>query len=279
MIGPSTTDDIIVPTTGVSGGVTQVAVGDVHACALQNGAVKCWGANQYGQLGNTVGLDVTFGKNPTPTLVSGLTSGVTKIEAGQYHTCALQNGAVKCFGNNVFGQLGTDTNLSTQLANPTATTVPGFASGVTDMVTGHNFTCAVRSGTLYCWGNAQDDQLGYVFAGSRNYVPTAVTNSTGPYTQLSAGGGNVCFVQSGAAKCWGDNYSGQLAAGSTTLSSVTPLSALPATVTSIEVGQLHICAERNGALYCWGNNYNGQLGTSTNYGVYQANPTPTIVAY
>ena len=278
LVGPSTTVDTITPTTIVSGGVTQVAVGDVHACAIQNGALKCWGANQHGQVGNTVGNDVTFGKNPTPTTVSGLSSGVTKVVAGQLHTCAIQNGALKCFGNNVFGQLGMTSNVNTQLANPSAATVPGFSSGVTDVVAGESFTCAVKNNVLYCWGYAQDDQLGYAYSGRDNYMPTAVTNSTGPYTQLTAGGGNVCFLDNGVAKCWGDNYYGQLAVASPG-QSLAPQVVLGATVTSISVGLEHICAARGDTVYCWGNNDEGQNGSLVNYGLNQANPTPAIVTY
>ncbi len=278
MIGPGVSTDTITPTTIISSGVTQVAVGEVHVCAIQNGALKCWGANGEGQLGNTVGNNTTFGDNPTPTTVSGMSSGVTKVVAGQQHTCGIQNGALKCFGSNYFGQLGITSNVHSAVANPSATTVPGFSSGVTDVVAGHLFTCAVKTNVLYCWGNAQDDQLGYSHLPPDNYLPTAVTNSTGPYPQLTAGGGNVCYVQNGVAKCWGDNYSGQLAATSPT-QSVAEIAVLGATVTSIEIGEHHVCAARGSTVYCWGNNYKGQLGTTTNYGLYQANPVPTIVTY
>ncbi len=279
MIGPSTTSDTITPTTILAGGVTQVAVGDVHVCAIQNGALKCWGANQYGQLGNTVENDMTFGSNPTPTTVSGMSSGVTKVVAGQYHTCAIQNGALKCFGNNVFGQLGTTSNVNAQLANPAATTVPGFSSGVTDVVAGASFTCAIKAGVLSCWGYAQDDQLGYVYAGRDNYMPTVVSNSVGPYPKLDAGGDNVCFVQNNVGKCWGSNSWGELTLPANINHTPNLTTVRTANVTAISAGRSHVCAEQNGVVYCWGANDKGQLGTAVGYGTTNSYPTPIAVTY
>ncbi|MEM5829117.1 MAG: DUF2341 domain-containing protein, partial [Candidatus Aenigmatarchaeota archaeon] len=82
-----------------------IAAGDSHTCALlSNGSAKCWGRNNYGQLG-----DGSTTTRYTPVLVSGLTNAVA-IAVGLYHTCALlSNGSAKCWGYNYYGQLGDNT--------------------------------------------------------------------------------------------------------------------------------------------------------------------------
>ena len=94
----STTDrSTPVPVSGLGSGVIALAAGDAHTCALTAaGAVRCWGHNGIGQLGDGSTTD-----RSTPVPVSGLGSGVVALAAGASHTCALTAaGAVQCWGYN-----------------------------------------------------------------------------------------------------------------------------------------------------------------------------------
>ncbi len=86
-------------------------VGGEHSCLnFTTGRVACWGLNGSGQLGiNSSGG--TRGAPVPVTTGTGLTS-VSAVSAGGFHTCALRaDGAVFCWGTNVFGQAGNSTGL------------------------------------------------------------------------------------------------------------------------------------------------------------------------
>lgn len=95
-----------VDVNGLTSNVKQISVGTTHACALTNaGAVKCWGNNSNGKLGNGLTLS-----SSAPVDVVGLGSDVVSIAAGASHTCALMgSGDYRCWGLNTSGQLGDGT--------------------------------------------------------------------------------------------------------------------------------------------------------------------------
>jgi alpha-tubulin suppressor-like RCC1 family protein len=84
-------------------GARDVVGGQSHSCALlESGQVKCWGSNEFGQIGSgaTSTDDIT-----DPTDVKDL-ADVDQISAGDNHTCASTRGQVWCWGSNASGQLG-----------------------------------------------------------------------------------------------------------------------------------------------------------------------------
>jgi hypothetical protein len=119
---------------------------------LDTGNVKCWGSNNFGQLG-----DGTTTTRLAPVNVIGL-SDVMEIKAGSIRTCALTaNGGVKCWGSNSGGQLG-DGTMTDQL---TPVDVVNLSDGLTQLSMGNQHTCVLTYyGGTKCWGFNNFGQLG-----------------------------------------------------------------------------------------------------------------------
>lgn len=251
---------IPVDVTGLAGGVTTIAAGQLHTCVLlSGGGVKCWGYNGLGQLGDGTTMD--RGK---PVDVVRLASGVMTIAGGGAHTCVLlSDGGVKCFGYNGDGQLGDSTIKNSS----TPVDVVGLASGVASIAAGGVHTCALLlGGGVKCWGGNRDGQLGNGMAPWDSSTPVDVVGLASGVTAIAAGGGNTCALLSGGGvKCWGDNSNGQLGDSTRTQRSIpVDVIGLPSSVTSIAVGGDHTCAlVSGGGVKCWGYNGQGQLGDST----------------
>lgn len=101
--------------------VLQVSGGWGHTCAvLKTGRVYCWGANEFGQLGN----GMVGGDSLRPVEVQGIDNAAS-ISAGFGFTCALtRDRGVRCWGENAYGQLGDGTN-ATRSRPVTVSTGPG----------------------------------------------------------------------------------------------------------------------------------------------------------
>lgn len=193
-------------------------------------------------------------------VVNGVSMQVTKIAAGENHTCAVTTaGGLKCWGYGSFGQLGFASGYST-----TPGDVTNLTSGVAGVSVGQFHTCAVTTaGGVKCWGKNDYGQLGDSSTTNRA-LPTDVVGLQAGVASVSAGYLHTCAVlTSGGAKCWGANATGQLG-DNTTTQRLTPVSVYSASnYSSISVGRSHACALTTaGQVKCWGSNVYGQLGVN-----------------
>lgn len=275
-------------------GVTVVGVGsgDYHSCALlSNGSVKCWGANLYGTsgLGDTARHDgrASYMGDNLPAVALGTGRRAVALYVGAEHSCAvLDNGALKCWGQNTYGQLGLgDTNDRGDAPGEMGDALPAVALGsgrtVKSMHLGFRHSCAILDNDqLKCWGYNKNAQLGLGDgidrgdnAGEMGDALPAVSLGTGRHASAVFGGYfNTCAIlDNGSVKCWGDNGHGQLGLGNKVMHGQNAAGmgdGLPAvalgtgrTATSLGVGMSHVCALLdNATVKCWGYGADGKLG-------------------
>jgi len=189
----------------------QITGGFYHTCALDAvyGSVYCWGSNGVGQIGD--GNTATTNRL-TPTLVSGMSSGVSQIALGYSHSCALisSSGSMYCWGWNTNGQLGDGTNVN----RFAPVMVSGMSSSVTAITAGYVHTCAIKSGgVLFCWGGNANYQVGEGTSSTTDRRTPYMTISSDMIT-VTAGYYHTCAILSNnVVKCWGHNAYAQLGTG------------------------------------------------------------------
>ncbi len=168
----------------LGGSVEQIAAGSNHTCArLEDGAVRCWGRNDHGQLGYGHIDDIGDDESPTSEDPVDLGGPAVDLIAADQHTCALlDTGALRCWGRNTDGRLGHghDEDIGD---DETPASVPALDFGgpaVASVFGGalSRHTCAVlTTGALRCWGVDDRGQLGVGY--------------TNPQGELEAGPGTV----------------------------------------------------------------------------------------
>lgn len=253
-----------------------------HTCGITTDDwVLCWGANQFGQLGNG-----TPGLAEAPVGVGG--TRFPQVAATSGRNCALApDGAAYCWGDAGLGALGLGTTAAPDqcFGLCSETPVPVFGGlRFTAIGVGHEHACALGlNGAAYCWGYNANGLLGMGTmdgpedcvsgdgrSGPCSTVPVAVVGGI-RFTSLAVGGfmgvggEHTCGITTnGAAYCWGENTFGQLGDGTTTHRSAPAPVAGGLSFTALTIGVAYTCGITvDGSAYCWGWNNEGQLGTGT----------------
>lgn len=202
---------------------TAISAGGTQTCAiLDDGNVRCWGDGAQGATGSgstaRIGDDELPGSVPPVYLGAGRTA--TAIEAGNSHTCALlDDQSVRCWGQGLYGQLGTGTTDSVgddEKPGDRPTAVLG--GPVKAISAGGAHTCALMvGGAVRCWGRNQFGQLGIASTDSLgdDELPTSVPPvDLGPgrtAVAVAAGETHTCaLLDDGSVRCWGWGNAGRL---------------------------------------------------------------------
>ncbi len=243
---------------------TSVAAGDNHVCAVESdGGLFCFGRNNAGQLG--------LGNNDqkfVPTAVNVDSMAMTQekdwaeVFAGRDTTCATkQDGRLYCWGQN----------SELQVSKPGAGTVTlpylvetAPMAGDTDWASASiGFsTCALKKdGRLYCWGRANEGQLGTGALAAANATPQSILLGK-VWKKVRINAWHACAIDDQFALwCWGRNHAGQVSANAPGWV-LAPMAVAPGTVWSdFAVGAVHTGGvTQDGRVLMWGSRVYGQLG-------------------
>lgn len=193
--------------------IDAAAPGSGFTCYRVGGSVKCFGANDWGQLGRgTFGAAVT----DEPVAIGSITDA-TGVWSGHGSTaCAARaDGSLLCWGR--YGLEGASTTqictgalvAPTPYCSPTPVAVPLGGKRVLKVTVGSEHTCALlEGGTASCWGRNYVGQIGNGVIGTTAdpaLAPTPV-DLTG-IEDLAAGGNFTCaLVKGGGLRCWGQDF-------------------------------------------------------------------------
>jgi alpha-tubulin suppressor-like RCC1 family protein len=249
----------------VAGGrrFSSLAAGWGGTCGLTpGGTAYCWGDAREGALGLT---DTTVATQPVPAPVNA-ESGLARMVPGLGYACGIDfAGAAYCWGDNFRGRFGNGL-----LYGPTSFRYyPSRVVGglhFSDIQLGVFAACGLAAnGFAYCWGEAENGQLGDGGASDRA-VPGPVAGGL-QFVVLRYDHSHGCgLVDGGAAHCWGLNNWGQVGDGTVTNRAVPVAVAGGLTFGTLATGSIHTCGlDPQGRAYCWGANGYGQLGDGTTF--------------
>ena len=248
----------------------------LHTCILlEGGAIKCFGANGYGQLGygHTEFLcdesDETVESLPTVD-VGG---PVAELALADNSTSCVRmvDGTVRCWGRNAVGTLAHNYPNSIGDDDVPADYPPIELAGepVVQLSAGSRSVCAVHAdGALSCWGYVSAalgygdaaEAVGELLGDFETPASIGHVDVGGKVTQVSTGEYHTCAVlDDGGVKCWGVGTFVALGYGNRDVvgddespATLEPL-ALGGPAESVHVGDVHSCAVlKSGDVKCWG---------------------------
>lgn len=217
--------------------LTALPSGLYHICAvLDDYGLKCFGDNQFGQCGYGVATHPITNPSTLGYVDLGTGRKAMALSCGGYHTCAiLDDGTLKCWGQNWRGQLGLADARDAigAAANEMGNNLPVVSrgSGVKPVAitSGLYHNCAVLNTTgVKCWGWNNLAQLGIGSTVADVGKTTTVASQadldfggSGRYALgVYAGAYHTCaVVNTRELMCWGWGSSSQLGLGNGDLTS------------------------------------------------------------
>lgn len=286
--------------------IVQLVSSHQHSCAIiaPDNKVKCWGEASQGRLGYGNSTDKIITPNASAFVDLGTGRTATQITAGFYHTCALlDNNTIKCWGDNVYGQLGIGTNIDQgddggEMGNALPIADMGSVSFPVSIHSKGYHTCAIfNDGGLKCWGRNNYGQLGLNTTAQKgdgagemgDFLPFVDVGGGQTILSIDMSDRTTCAITSAnELKCWGDNAYGQLGIGSVDRigngagemgnSLVAVNLGTGKTPTKVMTSINSTCALLNDStVKCWGNDEIGNLGLETNaYGDHPTELVPSL---
>ncbi len=269
----------------LDGAAVDVVTGTHHTCTrLVDGRVRCWGANNVGQLGSSDVINPQGGitwNSPQPPVDLG--GEVAEMAAGAEFTCArYTSGRVRCWGDNGSGQLGLGQGTTIPQGTPAQMADVPLGGAATAIVAYDQRVCALLTGgEVRCWGAGGRGSLGQSAEGNIGDDETPASlpplDLGEPAVQISLGNQHGCAVlASGSVRCWGRNVqrggmyvepAQDFWGDDEPLSSV-PVLALDERATQVSCGEFSICVlTESGRVRCvgWGAS-SGASGSGKPYG-------------
>jgi len=265
----STASDVVQPLSVLNNitptpdhGVSKVASGSQHACALQSGKLSCWGLNKNGQIGDgnsgvingvqdpLTGTTYTVKVALTPAVV--FSADVTDIAVGFEHSCAIKGEELFCWGSNEYGQLGINP-VPADPADITFSRPTSILRNVKQVAARGRWTMVVsNTQQLLGFGTRLALENGQLVPKLLSKTPRVIINSG--VASVSMSSNHACAVMtSGALKCFGMNAMGEVGNGDASGADVAnPVEVFADGVSAVNLSDSRSCSIRSGTPFCPG---------------------------